>query len=63
MDEEIVRRMAALESRCSSSSGGISSDMRVIEMQLARAEEKILRLGRGASWTLPAMSLLMTEEL
>lgn len=59
--DELARRLAALEGRVSHSTG-VNSDMRVIEMQIARAEEKILRLGRSASWTRPGLPIMMTEE-
>lgn len=61
MDDDLVRRLKELEYRPTSSTG-IESDFRVIDMQLARAEEKILRLGRAASWTQPGFSLSLTED-
>lgn len=57
--DELVRRVAALEARMLQSPG-ISRDLRVIEMQIARAEDKVLRLGRASSWTHPEFNLLMT---
>lgn len=47
--EALVRRLAALE--CRSVTSGIDRDLRVIEMQISRAEEKVLRLHRASSWT------------
>lgn len=58
--DELARRIAVLEVH--TSAPGIGSDMRVIEMQIARAEEKVLRLGRASSWTHPALGLLITEN-
>ena len=59
--KELVRRIAALEPRATDP-GGVSRDFRVIEMQIARAEEKVLRIGRGASWTRSDLDLRMTED-
>jgi hypothetical protein len=56
--EAIVQRLAALE--CCSVAGGIERDLRVIEMQIARAEEKVLRIDRGSSWT---RSGLLTQTM
>lgn len=58
--DELVCRLAALEAR-EGSPASIGNDMRVIEMQIARAEEKILRLGRAASWIHPELNIFMTE--
>jgi hypothetical protein len=60
-DDDLVRRIETLESRVSTS-GGIRSDLRVIEMQIARAEEKVLRLSKNSCWTQPAIPLRLTEN-
>lgn len=59
--KELIRRLADLEPRASDT-GGMSSDFRVIEMQIARAEEKILRVSKAASWTRSNLALQMTED-
>lgn len=48
--EGLVHRLSAIERR-SETAGGMDKDLRVIEMQIARAEEKVMRLGRSSSWT------------
>ena len=58
--EELIRRIQALEVRARNSDA-IGKDFRVIEMQLARAEDKVLRLARDCSWTRPE-PLRMTEK-
>ena len=46
------------------SEGFSPGDVRMIEMQIARAEEKILRIEqRYSSWTRPDLRLRMTEEI
>lgn len=44
--ETLVSRIAALEGRATSCNA-IAKDFRVIAMQLARAEEKVLRMNRS----------------
>ena len=62
MLEALVQRLAALE--CRSSIGSIERDLRVITMQLARAEEKILRMDRSSScWTRSSLLLNTTTEM
>lgn len=60
--QELIRRIQALEVRACSSSG-IGQDFRVIEMHLARAEDKVLRIARGSSWTRAELPLQMTETV
>lgn len=62
MDDDLARRLKDLESR-STSTTGMAPDFRVIEMQLARAEDKILRLGRASSWTQPGFEVSETRDL
>lgn len=57
---ELIQRVEALEAYALGSSG-IGKDLRVIEMHLGRAEDKILRIARGSSWT-SDLPLRMTEE-
>ena len=45
----LIRRVALLECRAASV-GAVEKDFRVIEMQISRAEEKIMRLERASSW-------------
>ncbi len=53
--KELIRRLANLEPRAGDS--GLDGDFRVIEMQISRAEDKILRLGCGVPWTRPELAL------
>ncbi len=59
--KELIQRVRALEASVGSSKG-IGKDLRVIEMQIARAEDKALRIARGSSWTRSDIRILMTEE-
>ena len=58
--EGLITRMAALEDKVTSSTG-VAKDFRVIEMHLARAEEKIMRYGRS-SCTGADLMMFVTEE-
>jgi len=60
--QELIQRVRALETSASSSSG-LGKDFRVIEMHIARAEEKILRLARGSSWTRGELPVQMTKDI
>ncbi len=56
----LVGRIAALEGHATASNA-IAKDFRVIAMQLARAEEKVLRLNR-AYCTKSDLGLFMTQD-
>ena len=59
--EGLIERIAALEQYVSVCDG-VGRDFRVILMQIARAEEKILRIERGSSWTHPSLGLLTAGD-
>ena len=46
--EGLVARLAALE--CGPSCDGLERDLRVIETDIARAEEKVQKLDRASCW-------------
>lgn len=58
---DLVRRIAALEGD-SSSSAGLGRDFRVIEMHLARAEEKVLKLARSSHSTRGNLGVFLTTD-
>ena len=59
----LSERVAAIERTFSGDHTGLASDLRVIEMQVARAEEKLLRIERDrSSWTRPDLTLRMMER-
>jgi hypothetical protein len=58
--EELIARLKALEASAPNSSS-LGKDFRVIEMHLARAEDKVLRIARGSSWTRVDLPLWKTE--
>jgi hypothetical protein len=59
---DLVERLAWLEAR-TLQTPAIAKDFRVIEMQLSRAEDKVMRIGRSASWTRADLALWKTEDL